>query len=411
MTILSIKDVVAWRLCVGCGACVPLCPEKKIRMENKRDDGLRPRLDTAGCESCNECVKICPGVGFDHGIMPERKLDASELMKCWGPILEIWEGHAADPEVRFQGSSGGLATALAAYCLEKRSMGGVLHTGPDPDQPLKNKTHFSRSRAELLERTGSRYAPASPCDGINLIEAASGLSVFIGKGCDVQAIQKAQRIRPELDAKVGLAIGIFCAGTPSEQATLDLIKKGGLNYGDVAEIRYRGRGWPGNFTVRLAGEELERMTLPYMEAWGFLQKYRPYRCYLCPDSTGEFADISCGDPWYREKKVDELGYSLVLVRTKRGKHILEGAIDSGYVVLEKRDPAVLEESQKGMLEKRGAIWGRLLAMKLFGIPTPHYEGFFLYENWLRLPVKEKARSFLGTVKRIVKRGYFRRVKV
>lgn len=70
-----------------------------------------------------------------------------------------------------------------------------------------------------------------------------------------------------------------------------------------------------------------------MESWGFLQKYRPYRCHLCPDGTGEFADISCGDPWYREIKEHETGYSLALARTQRGREILHAAIDAGYAVL------------------------------------------------------------------------------
>src|SRR4030042_1312754 len=138
-----------------------------------------------------------------------------------------------------------------------------------------------------------------------------------------------------------------------------------------------------------------------------LLKNWAFRCYLCPDATAELADILCGDPWYREKKEDELGYSLALVRTERGRKIIRGAMETGYVVLEKRDPEVLIQSQKGMLEKRRAIWGRLLAMKAFGIPALRYEGFYLHENWKKLPVKEKARTILGTARRIVHRGYHR----
>jgi len=150
------------------------------------------------------------------------------------------------------------------------------------------------------------------------------------------------------------------------------------------------------------------VSIPYMHAWEFLQRGRPFRCYLCPDSTAELADISCGDPWYREVKEDPQGFSLVLVRTERGRQIVHGAIEAGYVVLAQRRPDVLVASQSGMLDKRGAIWGRILAMKLFGIPVPRYEGFHLHENWKRLPAREKARAFLGTVRRIVTRGYWRR---
>jgi len=34
----------------------------------------------------------------------------------------------------------------------------------------------------------------------------------------------------------------------------------------------------------------------------------------------------------------------------------------------------------------------------------------LYENWKKLPVKEKARAILGTARRIVQRGYHRPLK-
>jgi coenzyme F420 hydrogenase subunit beta len=388
---------------VGCGACVAACAQRRITMRDVVSDGARPFVEPGECNSCKDCVEVCPGTGVDNAISPEGVI--SDLFEGWGNIVEVWEGYATDPEVRFNGSSGGLATALALYCLEQGGMSGALHTGPDADQPLKNKTHFSQSRMEFLERTGSRYAPASPCDGIGQIEGASGPSVVIGKGCDVEAIRKAQALHPELDAKVGLAIGIFCAGTPSTQATLDLLTKLGADPGGVAAIHYRGKGWPGHFTVTMRDGRPPK-SIPYMEAWGFLQKYRPYRCYLCPDATAELADISCGDPWYREKKEDPQGFSLVLVRTERGREIVRGAIEAGYVVLERREPNVLVASQRGMLDKRGAIWGRMLAMKMFGIPTPRYEGFHLHENWKRLPAGEKARSFLGTIKRILTRKYY-----
>jgi coenzyme F420 hydrogenase subunit beta len=375
-------------------------------MVDAEDQGLRPRLDPTECGACDACVQVCPGVSAGQQAFTNAM---AELVEGWGNVLEVWEGCAADADVRFVGSSGGLASALALYCLEKGGMSGVLHTGPDPGQPLKNKTHFSQSRTELVERTGSRYAPASPGDGIGLIEGSSGPSVFVGKGCDVEAVRKAEGVRPGLGAKLGLAIGIFCAGTPSTQATRDLLTQLAVDPDSVADIRYRGKGWPGNFTVMMR-DGRPSVSIPYTEAWGFLQKYRPHRCYLCPDATAELADISCGDPWYREVKEDPQGFSLVLVRTERGREIVRGAIEAGYVVLERRAPDVLVASQRGMLDKRGAIWGRMLAMQMFGIPTPRYEGFHLYENWKRLPAGEKARAFLGTIRRIVTRGYYRAAK-
>ena len=56
----------------------------------------------------------------------------------------------------------------------------------------------SRTRAELLAATGSRYAPASPCDGLKMIEDAPGPCVFIGKPCDVEGLRLSQAARPTL---------------------------------------------------------------------------------------------------------------------------------------------------------------------------------------------------------------------
>jgi coenzyme F420 hydrogenase subunit beta len=146
-----------------------------------------------------------------------------------------------------------------------------------------------------------------------------------------------------------------------------------------------------------------------MESWGFLQRYRPYRCHLCPDGTGEFADLACGDPWYREIPENEPGHSLVVVRTERGRRILRAAIEAGYVHLKRVDLNALADSQINLLGKRKAIFGRLLAMRLFGLPVPTLVGFSLFENWRKLPLKEKLRSTVGTARRIITRRYYRKL--
>ena len=405
MRFSSVKDVASWRLCVGCGACAYACSKGNINLVDVEWDGIRPSIDADGCEGCGECVKVCPGVGVDRALVPERKAARPQLLEDWGPVLEIWEGYAASSDVRFRGSSGGVATALASYCIDKTGVNGVLHTGSAPDVAWRNRTCFSPATAELLDKTGSRYAPASPCDGFATMENAPKPSVFIGKGCDVAGMRKASSVRPDLAGKSGLVIGIFCAGTPSTRATLDLLKKMGVDPRNVADIRYRGKGWPGRFTVTMRnGAPSESM--PYMEAWEFLQAYRPFRCYLCPDATAELADISCGDPWYRENRNGN-GYSLILIRTERGKEIFREAMQSGYIQAEQMKPEILLLSQPGFPSKRGAVWGRLFAMKIFGIPTPTYQGWPLFQCWMRLPAKEKAKSVLGTVRRIIQRKYYK----
>ena len=402
-----VGQIADWRLCLGCGACAYVCPDHRIRLHDVLEEGIRPVVATGDCGSCTDCLQVCPAFENDHTGINRRPGLLPELIPACGPVLELWEGHAADEKIRYAGSSGGLITALSLYCLEREKMPGVLQEGMDPEDPTRNRTKMSRSRGELLSNTGSRYAPASACDRLDLIEQAPGKCVFVGQPSEVTALRKAQRLRPRLAEKTGLALSFFCAGSPARLGTLELLKSLGIDPGDVQDLRYRGNGWPGMFSVTLKGQSEPVRQISYQESWGFMQAYRPFSTHLCPDGMGEDADISCGDPWYREVGKGEAGSSLILVRTETGRNILRRAMAAGYVTLHRAEPWKLVQSQKNVIAKRGAIGGRVAILKLLGLPVPRLKGFALFRNWLRLSLEEKLRSTVGTLRRVLIRGYYR----
>ena len=405
----TVGDVASWRLCMGCGACVSVCPQHNIRLINLPFEGLHPIVNSEKCIKCGACIGVCPGVGASH--QPFNTETIPQLRQAWGPVLEVWEGYAGDPEIRFKGSSGGVATAISLFCLEEGLASAVLHVGAEPDAPLENATVLSKGREELIACTGSRYSPAAPCEKLNWVEQLESPCIFIGKPCDIVALRKAQANNAKLSQNVVLAVSIFCAGTPTTAGTHKLLKVLGVKPEDVEQIRYRGYGWPGKTIVKSSKNE-HTYQMTYNESWGgILSKYVQMRCRLCPDGTGEFADISCGDPWYREIKPDESGRSLVLVRTQHGQKILRGAMEAGYIESEKAEPRALTASQKALLKRRQNLFGRLLAMHIVRIPAPHFKGFSLFSNWRGLSMSKKTRSVTGTLKRIFQRNWRKPLKV
>jgi len=407
-TFKSIQEVVDSKLCSGCGACAFMQPNQ-IRMADIRDEGLRPVAVEDGGRltfDTSEGLKACPGIHLEHPDLTARESIAHDLVDAWGPICSIREGSAAEDEIRFAGSSGGVASALAVYALEHLDFELVLHVGADPDAPYTNRTVVSRTRREVMMRTGSRYAPASPCELLDVIESASGPCLFIGKPCDVAAAQKARKYRPHLDRNLALTVAFFCAGTPSTNGTLEVLESLGVpDVNDLSEVRYRGNGWPGNFVARTRKDDSE-YSCSYEQSWGrILSKHVQWRCRLCLDHTGEFGDIAVGDPWYRPIQAGELGSSLILSRTERGERYVEMAIEAGAITAKQVDHDLLPRSQPNLLRNRGEVWGRLLGARLAGALTPTYRRLPSFRFWLsNVSFERKARSVLGATRRCFKKG-------
>ncbi|MBS0262849.1 MAG: Coenzyme F420 hydrogenase/dehydrogenase, beta subunit C-terminal domain [Planctomycetes bacterium] len=415
LPVVSISEVVSRHMCTGCGACAFMCPDK-VQMIDTATHGRRPELVDGPADprdaSLEQAALVCPGVNYPAMPAPAAGVEP-ELFDEWGPVLEVWEGYSTDSEIRFRGSSGGVVTGLALFCVEQGGMAGALHVRARQDAPLLNETVLSRDRESLLAGSGSRYSPASPCEELGQIENAEGPCVFIGKPCDIAAAAKARAVRPELDRKLGLTIGIFCAGTPSLQGTIALAKRlGADDPSQIEDIRYRGHGWPGEITATWRNPKtglLRTSSVTYADGWGnTLQKYRQWRCHMCADHTGETADVSVGDPWYRPVQPGEPGRSLVLVRTERGRQIVREAVAKGYLVLERRAAHILVDSQKHLERTRATIWGRSVASRLLGVLTPQYKGMKLFKAWAkRLSWKERLQSLTGTVTRVFRRHLLR----
>ncbi len=408
MRIATIKGAASAQLCTGCGACASLAPDR-YRMRDVTDHGRRPIAIGEVHEDATEraLLDICPGVRLEHDRADwSPRIDPS-LANGWGPILEVWQGYATDPRVRFEGSSGGVATALALHAIASGTHSGVLHIRSRTDLPWLNETVLSTTADDVHAATGSRYSPASPLDSLHLVRAAEKPTVFIGKPCDVAALHAIAKRDPEIREKIAVTVAIFCAGTPTWRGTLEMLTAMGFDEPSAVEyLRYRGHGWPGDAAARgkIDGKEVE-VKFNYDQSWNkILQTHRQWRCYICPDHTGEFADIALGDPWYEPPKEGAAGESLVIARTERGARWIALMREQGVLALSPVPSRVLEASQPYLMSVRGSTWGRLLALRIAGAGVPRYIGIPTFQFWLtRLSFKQKVQSIVGTFRRVARK--------
>lgn len=412
MKFKSISDVVDYQSCSGCGGCSYLYPNK-IRMVDVEDKGIRPEIIESLSDSENKHIlDICSSSKVEH-LVDKKSFTHSGVFDLWGPVLAVYEGYSSDPNLRYAGSSGGVISAISHYALSSRIVDGILHTVGDESDQLRNKTVYTTSVSDVIKASGSRYAPSSPLSELSSVMSNNN-SLVIGKPCDIATLYNLENTDGEIRKKISARISFFCAGVPSTLGNKSYFKKLTKSKPEnLISLKYRGNGWPGLYTAKISRSDdlVDSYHATYAESWGSLQSYRQWKCYICPDHSGEFSDISVGDPWYREIGADEKGSSLIIVRTLRGAELLRNAIDQGYIVCNEISPDLISKAQPNLIVARGSLWGRLLILRLFNIPVQKSYGFNFFKFWLGLSFRNKFSSIFGTAKRIFKKKLFKRDRI
>ena len=389
----AVARVVRTSNCSGCGACTLLDPGLEMQLD---EQGFRRPVRVADDQTAPAASRtfdqVCPGRRITA-----RRWAGSVRHPTLGPIVSAWEAWAADPEVRHRGSSGGTLTALTGWLVETGELSEIRTARMDPGAPRRTVPVRITSRAEALEAAGSRYGPVAVL-GPGALDPGVGVAA---KPCEISA---ARALVEGLETEAPLLLSFFCAGTPSQSATDDLVTSLGVAAGtELAELWYRGRGWPGSFTA--VTRDGDRVETSYDESWGrHLGPATQWRCKICPDGVGESADVSAADFW----RTDDRGYpdfaegdgcSALIARTARGHDVLTRAFAAGVLVGRPLDPDALAGVQPLQTARRRTLLGRLVGTRLAGRPVPRYSGFGLARlaapRW-----RETARTAKASYRRV-----------
>jgi coenzyme F420-reducing hydrogenase beta subunit len=270
------------------------------------------------------------------------KLAEAVSIKDFGHTDSIFFAHSSNETIRFRASSGGFTKSFLVYLLESHvvDFAIVTRTG-GPDNPLVPETTITSSKQDILStRTNSVYAVNNPFVVLKEISDNKKYA-FVGLPCHVRhlrALQKQGKYR-----NVVVVIGLFCNHTPKMEFTRDILRRLNVRESDVAQIEYRGGGWPGGFTAHLKDGQAKFLVL--QRYWDNDLSNGPTVCNRCSE-IAEDADIYAGDAWnLRLERTDSKGTTLVICRNKQASRLVRRAAEAGHIKIDKCSQEQLVQSQ------------------------------------------------------------------
>jgi len=372
----TIAQIVECGLCTGCGTCAGICPNEAVKMHIV--EGLYlPKIEEGKCNECGICVKSCPGYSVDFeelnsSIFRKQPDDAS-----LGNFLGCYIGHSNSRGVRYNSSSGGMATQLAIFALEKGLIDGALVVRMRKDRSLEPEPFIAKTREEVISSSKSKYCPVAANEALKQVFKEDGRFAVVGLPCHIHGIRKAEKLSKILEKRIVLHIGLMCSHTVNFAGTEFLLEKTHIRKELVTELNYRGRGWPGSMSIRV--RDYPELTIPYLGSWNAYWPifssffFTPMRCIMCSDETNELADISLGDAWLPELESEKSGQSIIIARTKKAEDILALMGSAKAISIRRVDPEKVKQSQALPLKfKKDDLNTRLLLLKLLGKQTPKF---------------------------------------
>ncbi len=305
-----VDQVINKGLCVSCGACVGLCPYLDYF------DGRVVVMDRCSADTWR-CLKVCPIARYDEPspviIIPDAGLEGAI-----GSYKRVIIARATDDKIRDVAQYGGVVSALLIHALENGYLRAAVLT--DKGDETSPQGVLARNSADILECAGSRYSASGGLAALNraVKEGESHLGV-VGLPCQMEALKRIALMEPDGDQRINsviLRIGLFCTWA-LEYRSLHTFLNGEKVNGCIKK-----------FDIPPPPSEL-------FEIWDkdgrrefLLSDIRPMiqkGCYLCPDMTAEYADVSIGTVEGNE------GWNTVIIRTDIGERIVEEAIKDGHI--------------------------------------------------------------------------------
>jgi coenzyme F420 hydrogenase subunit beta len=312
-----LEDVYKKDLCVGCGACVELCPY--FRSHKGKTAMLFP------CDLAQgRCYAYCPKAEVDLDALAQR---------WWGKVYEgdPLGNHLAVVKARvgkkapgglFQ--AGGTVSSLITFALDQGIIDAAVLTDREDLIPVPRLV----SRGEDVAACAtSKYTAAPTLSALNrAVQQGCRKIAVVGTPCQVTAVAQMRANpldKPDFKDPVALVVGLFCTWALDTRKLLGLLSMR-LDLQKVKKMDIP----PPPAEVLVIETDDEKVEISLSE----IRPIIPHGCTVCPDMTAEWADLSVGilegDPHW----------NTLIVRTERAQALVDNASDAGWLLSEAIPP-------------------------------------------------------------------------
>jgi coenzyme F420-reducing hydrogenase beta subunit len=400
-------EIVVNDLCVGCGTCAAVCPQRNLQIEfNKYGEYVATNNGSKCSDACGVCLKVCP---FSNQLENEDVLGLKlfadipgiKYTEATGYYLdEAFVGYSAADDRRQNGASGGFATWMLEELLRKRLVDYVACVSPTTELSKLFKFVLATTTAKVRSCSKSCYYPVEISEVIRSI-LANGEKKYavIGLPCVCKAIRLAMQHNSKLRRRIKFILGLVCGQSKSKFFAEYICAHGGGDPKTLNHIVFRNKDPKqpaSNYSMKFSWTDQQQQrqegTIFYKNGLNSIWNDRfftPRGCGYCDDLFSELSDVTFMDAWLPRYAGDWLGHSIVLFRNPTLYSVFTEAISKSRITAARIDMAdVLKSQQGGIRTKRAQITERIRLATENGQEVPrkrsskHSKKLTFGEKWL-----------------------------